>query len=57
MRAFHTARCRDVPELEVQGIYGEVIMEKQQWKSRIKDQVKQILKENRKLFMWKAMFF
>ena len=35
----------DVPELEVQGIYGEVIMEKQQWKSRIKDQVKQILKE------------
>ena len=45
MRAFHTRALPDVPELEVQGIYGEVIMEKQQWKSRIKDQVKQILKE------------
>ena len=29
----------------MQGIYGEVAMEKQQWKSRIKDQMKQILKE------------
>ena len=35
----------DVPELIMQGIYGEVAMEKQQWKSRIKDQMKQILKE------------
>ncbi|MBS2599953.1 hypothetical protein KFY57_28010, partial [Salmonella enterica subsp. enterica serovar Typhimurium] len=35
----------DVTELTLQGIYGEVLMEKQEWKSRIKDQVKQILKE------------
>ena len=35
----------DVPELTLQGIYGEVLMEKQEWKSRIKDQVKQVLKE------------
>ena len=34
----------DIPELEIQGIYAEVAMEKQEWKSRIKEQVKQILK-------------
>ena len=34
----------DIPELEIQGIYVEVAMEKQEWKSRIKEQVKQILK-------------
>lgn len=33
-----------IPELELQGIYGEVSMEKQEWKIRIKEQVKQILK-------------
>lgn len=32
------------PEVEVQGIYAEVSMEKQEWKARIKEQVKQILK-------------
>lgn len=35
----------DFPEFAVQGIYGEVLMEKQEWKSHIKEQVKQILKE------------
>ena len=35
----------DFPELTMQGIYGEVAMEKQEWKSRIKEQVKQVLKD------------
>ena len=34
----------ELPELEIQGIYGEVLMEKQEWKSLIKDQVRKILK-------------
>lgn len=34
----------ELPEMEVQGIYGEVAMEKPEWKARIKEQVKQILK-------------
>ena len=33
-----------VPELEIQGIYGEVSMEKQEWKATVKEQVKKILK-------------
>ena len=33
-----------LPEVEIQGIYAEVSMEKQEWKARIKEQVKQILK-------------
>lgn len=33
-----------VPELNLQGIYGEVSMEKAEWKSLVKDQVKKILK-------------
>ena len=33
-----------LPELEIQGIYAEVSMEKQEWKVRIKDQVRKILK-------------
>ena len=33
-----------LPELEIQGIYGEVLLEKQEWKSAVKEQVKQILK-------------
>ena len=33
-----------LPELEMQGIYGEVLMEKQEWKAAVKEQVKQILK-------------
>ena len=35
----------DLPELTMQGIYGEAAMEKQQWKSQIKEQLKQVLKE------------
>ena len=35
----------DLPELTMQGIYGEVAMEKQQWKSHIKERLKQVLKE------------
>lgn len=31
------------PELEVQGIYGEVALEKSDWKALMKDSVKQIL--------------
>lgn len=34
----------DVPELNLQGIYGEVAMEKAEWKSLVKEQVKKILK-------------
>ena len=33
-----------VPELNLQGNYGEVAMEKAEWKSLVKDQVKKILK-------------
>lgn len=33
-----------LPELEIQGIYGEVSMEKQEWKAAVKEQVKKILK-------------
>lgn len=32
------------PDLEIQGIYGEVSMEKQEWKAAVKKQVKKILK-------------
>ena len=34
----------ELPELEIQGIYGEVAMEKQEWKSLIKEQIRKILK-------------
>lgn len=34
----------ELPELELQGSYGEVVMEKQEWKAFVKTQVKQILK-------------
>ena len=34
----------DVPELNLEGIYGEVAMEKAEWKSLVKEQVKKILK-------------
>lgn len=34
----------EIPELEIQGIYGETALEKQEWKSLIKEQVKKILK-------------
>ena len=33
-----------LPELEMQDIYGEILMEKQEWKAVVKEQVKQILK-------------
>ena len=33
-----------LPELEIQGIYAEVSMEKQEWKAWIKDQIRKILK-------------
>lgn len=32
------------PDLEIQGVYGEVSMEKQEWKAAVKEQVKKILK-------------
>ena len=34
----------DAPELNLEGIYGEVAMEKAEWKSLVKEQVKKILK-------------
>ena len=34
----------ELPELEIRGIYGEAALEKQEWKSLIKEQVKKILK-------------
>ena len=33
-----------LPEVEIQGVYAEVTMEKQEWKARVKEQVKQILR-------------
>ena len=33
-----------LPELTLNGIYGEVTMEKQEWKKYVKDQVKELLK-------------
>ena len=35
----------ELPELNEDGIFTEVAMEKQEWKNRIKAQVKAILKE------------
>ena len=34
----------EIPELEIQGIYGEAALEKQEWKSLIKEQIRKILK-------------
>ena len=34
----------ELPELEMLGIYGEILMERQEWKAAVKDQVKMILK-------------
>ena len=34
----------ELPELEIHGIYGEVALEKQEWKSLIKEQIRKILK-------------
>ena len=33
-----------LPELTLDGIYGEITMEKQEWKKYVKDQVKELLK-------------
>ena len=40
----HRLPVPDLPEIEWDGIYGEVALEKQEWKKRIKGQVKEILK-------------
>ena len=40
----HEMPLSEPPEMETDGIYGEVLMEKQEWKKRIKVQVKEILK-------------
>ena len=40
----HKMPLSEPPEMETDGIYGEVLMEKQEWKKRIKVQVKEILK-------------
>lgn len=40
----HKMLVPELPEMETDGIYGEVSMEKQDWKKRIKAQVKEILK-------------
>lgn len=34
----------EAPELEIDGVYAEVVMEKQEWKATVKEQVKKILK-------------
>ena len=39
----HKMPLSEPPEMETDGIYGEVLMEKQEWKKRIKEQVKEIL--------------
>ena len=33
-----------LPEMEIQGVFGEILMEKQDWKKAVKEQVKEILK-------------
>ena len=40
----HRMMLLELPDMEMDGIYGEVSMEKQEWKKRIKAQVKEILK-------------
>ena len=40
----HKMPLSEPPEMETDGIYGEVLMEKQEWKAFVKTQVKQILK-------------
>lgn len=40
----HRVQAPKLPEIELDGIYGEVTMEKQEWKKRIKTQVKEILR-------------
>ena len=43
--------------METDGIYGEVLMEKQEWKKRIKVQVKEILKyKPEAVCEWKCLF-
>lgn len=47
-----------LPELEIQGIYGEVLLEKQEWKSVVKEQVKRILKyKPEAVFVGNGTFF
>ena len=38
----------ELPEVEMDGIFATVAMEKQDWKNRVKAQVKVILKKNYK---------
>ena len=33
----------ELPEMEIQGIFGEILMEKQDWKNAVKEQVRRIL--------------
>ena len=33
----------ELPEMEIQGIFGEILMEKQDWKNAVKEQVRHIL--------------
>ena len=47
-----------LPELEIQGIYGAVLLEKQEWKSVVKEQVKRILKyKPEAVFVGNGTFF
>ncbi len=47
----------ELPEFTMEGSYGEISMEKSQWKSHIKDQIKQILKyKPEAVFAGDAMF-
>ncbi len=47
----------ELPEFTMEGSYGEISMEKSQWKSHIKDQIKQILKyKPEAVFTGDAMF-
>lgn len=34
----------ELPEMEIQGIFGEILMEKQDWKNAVKEQVRHILR-------------
>ena len=46
-----------LPEMEIQGVFGEILMEKQDWKKAVKEQVKEILKyKPEAVFVGNALF-
>lgn len=54
----HKMPLSEPPEMETDGIYGEVLMEKQEWKKRIKEQVKRNseIQTGGGMCEWKCLF-